>query len=397
MALSMQSGPVIITGNTNPSFNQEPDSGPSLHFQGSGVLDPRMVAKIGIAPGAEYVYGFYGPSYVPLVDAVPVASAAANLVAAATATSGTAMTLLGQQSGVSPNIPVVPFGQSVLASNVVKCLAVDFGFTTGTTVATSASITAIPAAAIKFFYVGQPLIVSGAGASANNPLICRVVSIGATSIVVDTAAGQSVTGAQIGTSDISQITAWPWQAGGAVALFDATQAICRSWRVVSNNAGDTGWTMTARGYDIYGQPLTETINVSANATAWGKKAFKYFTSFTPTKSGSTTGTLSVGTSDVLGLALLSSFFEYTNIYWNQAFQTAATGWLTGDTTSPATATTGDVRGTVQLGTSGGGTGYTTSPNGSIRLAVFMSLPQYNAVRANNLNYATMFGVTQYTG
>jgi hypothetical protein len=400
MALSICTGPVVTTGNIDSSQQHAPEQGPNLEFQGSGLLDPRFVGTIGTAPGTP-VYGLYANPYFSLVDAVPQAAAANRIAAAQTATSGTAMTLVSTQgTGVSPKIPLVPMGQAKTSANAVNVLALDFGFTTANTTSGSNSIT-IPSGAWKFFQAGETVIISGAGASANTPLITTVAATpaaGATTVTLSANAGQTVSNAQVGNADASGVTAWPFVQAGQIALADPAQSLARGVSVTSNNAGDTGWSVTVRGYDIAGNAMTETISVTANSIAYGKKAFKYIASVTPSKGGggSTTGTLSIGTSDVFGFSVRSDFWEYMNIYWNGAFLTASTGWTVADASTP-TATTGDVRGTLQCGTVGGGSGATGSADGSKRLAVFISLPVYNAVGATNLSYVTLFGNSQFAG
>jgi hypothetical protein len=69
-------------------------------------------------------------------------------------------------------------------------------------------------------------------------------------------------------------------------------------------------------------------------------------------------------------------------------------WVVADSTSPATQTTGDVRGTIQVGAAGGGASTAAAPDGTKRLAVFMSVPAYNAINSTNLNPVTLTGVAQ---
>jgi hypothetical protein len=100
--------------------------------------------------------------------------------------------------------------------------------------------------------------------------------------------------------------------------------------------------------------LTQTVTLGAGAvTVTTAKTFKAVFSVTPNFTD--THTISVGTADVFGLGLFSARFEDTLIYWNGALITANTGFTAGDTTSPATATTGDVRGTYATQSSSDGT------------------------------------------
>lgn len=164
-----------------------------------------------------------------------------------------------------------------------------------------------------------------------------------------------------------------------VTFYDPTKSIARAVRVHSVGA-DTSATFKVVGFDIYGFPMTETITGASGADANGKKAFKFITSVTPagTLSGSA---VTVGTQDVFGFPLLSSFFHDVLIYWNSASITANTGYLAADTTSPATSTTGDVRGTYAV---------QSASDGTKRLAMYVNPSVANIA----LSTAGMFGVQQ---
>lgn len=400
MALSMESGPFVQTGNTNPAILSDPGSH-GLSFMGSGLLDPRWVQRIGVEPGADKVYGFYGSAYVPLVDGAPQASTATRIAAAQAVAGSTNLTLqAAQASGWAPGVPLVPFGQSYTAANVITVNALDFGFTTVNCTSGNATIT-IPAGTDKYFYPGQWLLIAGGGASTVLPLMTQVLTIPTTTtITVSNAPGNSNATAQCGTVDLqNKVSAWPYYVSslglGDTAVFDPAQAIARSWQTVSTNAGDTTQTITVTGYDVYGAIMHETATLNGTTVVWGKRAFKYISNVNI--SATTTGNVSVGTSDCYGINLLSQFYEYTNIYWNATFQTAATGWVGGlDFLTAATGTNGDVRGTVQLGANQGGSGnYTGVPNGTLRLAIFLNLPQYNLLQSTNITNTRMFGTAQF--
>lgn len=136
---------------------------------------------------------------------------------------------------------------------------------------------------------------------------------------------------------------------GGNYLWDPTKALARA--VAIQSAGnDSGATFTVRGYDVYGFPMTETITGGNIATANGKKAFKYIKSITPA------GTLSgananAGQSDIYGFMLRSDLFQYLQIYMpDTTLISATTGYVAAVTTNPATAVTGDVRGTYAVQT-----------------------------------------------
>ena len=397
MALTFNSGPVVVTGNTDSSANRVPEQGPSLDFQGTGVLDPRFVGSIGASLG-HLVYGFYANPYFALVDGVPSVVNTGRVAAPQFLTAGTAMALVSVQgTGVSPNLPLVPFLQPYAAANTVTVpLTLDFGFTPANTVLGSKTVT-IPAGAWKFFQNGQAIAISGAAGN-NAPLVTSVVGTpapNALTITVNAAAGATLTATQIGNVDASSSSVWPYVTAGQIALADPSQSLCRGLSVTCATAAGAGGTITIRGYDIFGQAMSETITVGAGAvTAYGKKAFKYIVSAT---AGFTSGTpYSIGTSDMFGFTVRADLWEYLQVFVAGAFLSINTGYTAADATAPATSTTGDVRGTLQIGLLGplaqGAAGGPT--DGIKRVAGFMSMPLYNAVGANNLAYSTMYGSTQ---
>lgn len=148
------------------------------------------------------------------------------------------------------------------------------------------------------------------------------------------AAAQAVAGA-------GNLTINGGQASGGVATF----LVARCVSIVSSNAGDTTQTATVTGTDVYGIPMTETIAFNGTTTVNGKKAFKTVTRVAI--SAALAGNASVGTTDIFGLPIRADSRNYVLTAWNGAFVTTGT-FVAADTTSPATATTGDVRGTFAV-------------------------------------------------
>lgn len=161
-----------------------------------------------------------------------------------------------------------------------------------------------------------------------------------------------------------------------VSFYDPTLSIARNIRITSGG-NDTGITFTVSGYDLYGYPQTETITGVSGGVASGKKAFKFVTGVV--QSGAVASTMSVGTGDVFGFPMLSSFWGDTEVIWNNAEITANTGYLAADVTSPATATTGDVRGTYNV---------QSASDGTKRLMMFV----YPSINNIALNSPGLFGV-----
>lgn len=132
------------------------------------------------------------------------------------------------------------------------------------------------------------------------------------------------------------------------AFYDPTTAQT-AVLLLTAQAGATATTCTIRGYDYYGQAVSENVTVNAGGTVASKKALKIITSAT-LNAADAAHTYSIGTTSLtVGLHLAVDYTGYVEINVNGAGFTAAAGTLTvADTTATATATTGDVRGTVVL-------------------------------------------------
>lgn len=151
------------------------------------------------------------------------------------------------------------------------------------------------------------------------------------------------------------------------------------------------------GYDYGGVPMFEQVTFASSATqAWGKKAFFAVSNVYVSVAdnawsvGVATGG-GAGAHTSLGLPFYASDFGNLNSpTWNDTVMTEGTSlpftFVPGDTTSPATATTGDVRGTLTL------VGL-TPPSGTIYLVVDMYVQGSDN---GNENVSLIYGVEQYT-
>jgi len=151
----------------------------------------------------------------------------------------------------------------------------------------------------------------------------------------------------------------------------------------------TATNVTISGYDYYGQAMTQTISTGTtqSTTVNGKKAFYQISSVYV--AGNCGGTISVGTTAILGLPVRVIDAGYiSSVGWaNQLGNNSAT-FVAADLTNPATASTGDVRGTIVPNTSTG----TYPLNGQNRLVVEVLL---NAIAAGpNATRTGALGVTQ---
>lgn len=118
----------------------------------------------------------------------------------------------------------------------------------------------------------------------------------------------------------------------------------------------TNRTVTISGYDYYGQAMSEAIatGTTQSTTVNGKKAFYQISG--ATVSGSVGGTVAIGTTDIFGSPVRFTDRGYLDsVGWNNTLAEDAATTVVADTTSPATTTTGDVRGTVQPSSASDGT------------------------------------------
>ena len=183
-------------------------------------------------------------------------------------------------------------------------------------------------------------------------------------------AAQAVAGAGNATIDGAS-------ASGGVAILDVARAV----NVDSTDSGDTTQTVTVTGTDYWNQVQTEEIALNGTTAVAGKKAFKTITQVAV--DGAMTGNLTVGSTDVIGLPYRVTDAGYIlRSGWAGALADDAGTFVAADTTSPATATTGDVRGT-----------YTPSSaaNGSRRLVLAIGLTGLQA--GPNATQTGAIGVT----
>ncbi len=157
----------------------------------------------------------------------------------------------------------------------------------------------------------------------------------------------------------------------------------RCLRFASSNAGDTTQTVTVTGTDMYGAAMTETRTLNGTTAVNGTKAFYTVTGVTA--SAALTGTLSVGTRDAYGIPVRVTDAAYIlSAKWDATLADNAGTFTAADTTSPATATTNDVRGVfAQAG---------NAANGTRRLVISVGLTALAC--GPNATRVGAFGVTQ---
>lgn len=144
--------------------------------------------------------------------------------------------------------------------------------------------------------------------------------------------------------------------------------------VIVDAAGAATAVLTITGTDVYGVPMSEAITLNGTTAVAGKKAFKTITSVAASAAATD---FFVGTGDVFGLPFRADSRNYCLTAWNGAFVTTGT-FVAAVTTSPATTTTGDVRGTFAPA---------DAADGSKQLTVWMYIENPDTVTG-------LYGVTQ---
>ena len=377
MSITALSGPVVAFGqNTIGNVTDyNPDLGPSLFWGGVGRIDPRF--PFNYLPGqssGSATFGF-ATSDCQTLSCVPYTLGNAALAAAANVVSGTAMTLVSSNStstGVSTGASCINW---TTGATVTGLLLLD-GFTSFTGVVALNVLTA--SSVTGAITIGMTL--SGTGVATGTTVVNQLTGPagGAGTYTVTgnaTVASATITGqATGGTTQLAQ----PFGQPSTIYLWNPQAMVGRAVSI-TGSASASGGNFLISGYDIYGVPMSEVIaGPASNTTVNGKKAFKYIASVVPQFTNAQN--YSAGTADIFGFPLRTDYFSDVAINYNATAITASTGYVAAVTTSPATTTTGDVRGTYAV---------QTGADASKRLAVRQFI-----LPANMGTSAGLFGVTQ---
>lgn len=425
MAASHITGPLIVSGGNQALLpgmiggagdpDPNPAAGPSLFEFGIGLLDLRMFLAKDRTASAATAAALMGVGPIKTAGVIPSALSATNVAAAANAVSGTAMTLAAASLGISRNVPIIPFsGVFGAGAPITAAIVFDMPFAFANCTSGAATVV-VPDSSV--YLPGMPLVIGGVGNSGGTiPLLCRVASItDATHIVLTSEAIPLATNttSPVGTGNqwsgngpkpgYTLPIAWsPLLASGVGALLDPRQSLTRGIQITGVTGG-AGGTFTVVGFDNYFQTVTETITVGAGAvTGYSKKAFKGLMSVTPNFADA--HNYSVGTSDVFGFGLRTPVWEESIVFWAGAQMAAATGFTAPLALSgTVSGTSADVRGTVQTGAAGGGSGIgsnasngalTSNVMGGRRLDISTVLSVASMAAASYANAAPIYGLTQ---
>src|ERR1700761_380836 len=413
MSESAFSGPLIVFGQSPyPGSEYNPDISPSMFWGGTSILDPRTAyTYLNGESQASPDVGWLGCDNVTTQNIVPYTAAVAAVSASANPTSAT-LALVAANSAttgvyITPNIMRADTGATDTGVNGAGLVALD-AFTSVTGSFVNGVLTVTANAAMPITPGMQVVSVANVTSGSIGPVGGATNATIPPTIVLNQAsagaAGQGVAGTYV-TNNVSLNST-----SGTITLALPNPLACTvpfggfgtngnlMWNAqaligrtigVTAAAGATYTTATIAGYDIYGFPVVETQTLTAGGQSTGKKAFRYIRSVTLSGgTADTTHAYSVDTLAVFGLPIRSDSFGDVTI--NSAASltavtgiTAATGYLPSDRTAPATATTGDVRGTYAF----------AAATGANKLVVRQSPQAYNI--GNNAATAAigLFGQT----
>jgi hypothetical protein len=275
------------------------------------------------------------------------------------------------------------------------------------------------AASSKAFYgwpglFGGPVVDQAPSATSSNVIAATQVPVGGTALTLNAntslgfGAATTINAYEGGTVSVRPIdgvmTGLAFGVSGGPNLWNPTTAVARTLTVFGSSNGSTAEAWSVVGRDLYGQKMTELIiggsnGQSSNVGGVGKKAWKYIQSITPsTQNGAIGSTLvTVGTNDVYGFPLRVDHPGYVTCWAGPASSatlvTLSTGFHTLAVTSAATATTGDVRGTIA--TSGTGS-VSNSSNWKVVMFVSPSAQNLQGVSLGSSYPAGIVGLQQFS-
>ncbi len=138
----------------------------------------------------------------------------------------------------------------------------------------------------------------------------------------------------------------------------------------------------------------------AGSTYFGSKAFKFISGAVVSTTAGGGSSIAVGLSDTFGFPMRADSFGQVQVVWNQSGvpYNKTNCFVAAATTAPATNTTGDVRGTIQVSTNGTNTAAPVQTavvsNGTTRLTIVQNVGVWNTLFATPNNQVPMFGIPQ---
>lgn len=402
MAASVSSGPLVSLGGlTGAPSGRAPAEysqqiGPSIFWSGFGIpVIGTGANKDDINPGA--VPAIYAASPIQTLNAIPVAGGA-TVANGAAAVSGTPLANRTTfAAGIAPGTMAIVNGQPVF-----NAIALDTALDKAAVVANNNVITLGIPANIWRYFKGQWISIAGAGPAAAT-LFAQITALGTPSngqITLNVNPTTAQAAGEIGLTNRWNLylygnpapTGVSAMAAGGMGRFLIPEVSTARGVGVTGVAGGTGGPVLIQGIDIFGQFTSETITATAGATTtYGKKTYKVFLSATPQFNDAHAYT--VVTSDLIGLPLsvlpapnpLPVLLAAGAAYAGSVLQYA-------DQTNPATLTTGDPRGGIQLSNKGPNAGATgAGPDGATLFTVTQTISALAACMGGMFNPGPLFG------
>lgn len=371
MSITAHAGPVVAF--QDPVANANPELAPSLFIQGFGILDPRPYYTYN--PGQRFgalTGAWNGVGRITTINAIPMTLSNTLIAASAHTVAGTPMTLVSSTAdGIVVGVTIPRSDTGVLVKNLLKLdpqvASVTANLVSGSNVMTVTAVGAGGGHCYNQLCAG--MVLTDATTAGNLPTGVTIIGwspngggtggglVGTYTLsapATATATGDTVTGIYTG----SYLTI-PFGQAGTTQFFNPADMISRAVSITSTTS-QVVQNFTVNGLDVFGYAMTEVITLSGTSatTTSGKKAFKYILSVTPSATDGT-GSYSVGTTAIIGFPIRSDNWqtaaEYdVSIMSNNAAIAASTGY-TAAVLTPATGSTGDVRGTFSLQTPANGT------------------------------------------
>jgi hypothetical protein len=353
--------------------------------------------KDNINPGA--IPAIYAGSPIQTLNSVPVPGGAT--LATGTATNGVPLTnATAFSAGIAPGTGAIVNGQPV--SNAI---GLDIAIDKAACAANQNIINLLVASRpnVWRYSKGMWLALAGAGAGGST-LFAQILAINTAIWQLTLSQNAAVTQAscEVGLTNRYSLYDFGNPAPTGVAAFASSGMgrflipECATARGVgvTGVAASTGGNMLIQGFDIFNQLTSEVIAVGAGAvTTYGKKTYKVFLSATPQFNNATNYT--VVTSDLIGLPLSvlpPPAPQPVLLFGGVAEAGVVTQYA--DPTNPATTSSGDPRGALQLSAKGPVAGATfTGPDGASVVSVTQTISAMAACFGNMFNPSPLFGVT----
>jgi hypothetical protein len=407
MAKDTFTGPLISLGGlaggeggTTPREYSD-EIGPSIFWAGEAIPATGAVAsKDRTGPGS--IPSVFCAFPMRTVNSMPAAGgAAAALTVAGPASSGTPLVNTSTYAlGRAPGTPVTVGGVAMTG------VALDMGLD-GATFTAGAAVVPLTVGADTWRYrIGQwvGLLNGGAGGLTQMAQITAITA--GASITVSPAPAVS------GTGTIALTNRFNPNAYGASGPPSSLSKLASagSARIVipevgnargvgvTGVAGGTGGPILIQGLDLFGAQQSEIIQAPAAATTvWGKKTYSLFISATPQFTDASHN-YTVCESDLIGLPVsVLDAGSIVAVTFGGTAEVAGTGYtiVPADLTNPATTTTGDPRGGIQVSANGPatapGTGLTL--NGATVLAIDQRLNPLQVALSTTVNPGPLLGVS----